>query len=149
MRISQTGRKLIQEFEGLRLDPYLDPAGLLTVGWGHLVRPGEPFRRGRRISIEQAEDLFTRDVARFEIGVFESVKRKLSQNEFDALVSLAFNIGLTNFRRSSVLRFLNRGDRLAAANSFLLWSKARIGGKLVTLTGLKRRRQRERDLFLG
>ncbi|HXI86339.1 MAG TPA: lysozyme, partial [Parvularculaceae bacterium] len=78
----------------------------------------------------------------------ETVRAPLNQNEHDALVSLIFNIGEENWRRSTVLRKINAGDKLAAAQGFEMWNKARVNGELVTLDGLVRRRAAEKSLFL-
>ncbi|NCC23024.1 MAG: lysozyme [Alphaproteobacteria bacterium] len=140
MRISETGLALIQEFEGLRLVGYRDPVGIATIGWGHT----KTARVGQRISMERAEQLLREDVATFERCVERVVRASLNQNEFDALVSWAFNVGCGAVARSTLVRKLNTGDRKGAADEFLRWDKA--GGK--RLAGLSRRRRAERELFL-
>ena len=140
MRISDTGIALIQEFEGLRLVGYLCPAGKATVGWGHT----KTARVGQRISIERAEQLLREDLADFERCVDRVVSVPLNQNEFDALVSWAFNIGCGAVAKSTLVRKLNAGDRKGAADELLRWNKA--GGKV--LAGLTRRRRAEREMFL-
>lgn len=125
---------------------YLDPVGLPTVGVGHLVRPEEKelYPVGKTITRQESQALLTADLARFEEAVNDLVSVSLNQNEFDALASFAFNVGIANFKKSSVLRHLNNGFRLKAADSFRLWKKA--DGKV--LPGLVTRRQAERKLFL-
>jgi GH24 family phage-related lysozyme (muramidase) len=140
MRISDTGIALIQEFEGMRLVGYLCPAGKPTVGWGHT----KTARVGQRISIERAEQLLREDLADFERCVERVVSVPMSQNEFDAIVSWAFNVGCGAVAKSTLVRKLNAGDRKGAADEFLRWNKA--GGK--SLAGLTRRRRAERELFL-
>jgi len=140
MRISDAGIALIQEFEGLRLASYRDPVGVWTVGYGHT----KTARPGQRISIEQAEQLLRDDLAVFEACVRRAVLVELNQNEADALISLAFNVGCGAVARSTLVRKINAGDRKGAADEFLRWDKA--GGK--RLQGLARRRRAERELFL-
>jgi lysozyme len=137
---------LIKEFEGLRLHVYSDPAGLPTIGYGHLLRPGEAFPDG--ISNEQAEQLLMRDVQWAEDAVNKHVSVQLSQYQFDALVSFTFNVGGNAFAGSTLLKLLNSGDYAGAADQLLRWNKAKVNGKLQELAGLSRRRQRERELFL-
>lgn len=139
MKTSQTGIKLIQEFEGLRLKAYQCSARVWTIGWGHTktVRPGMEITR------DEAEALLEEDLVKFERGVYRLLTREPSQNQFDAMVSLAFNIGLGAFSRSSVLRHFNTNNDKAAEKSFHLWRKG--GGKV--LPGLVRRRAAEAELY--
>jgi lysozyme len=136
------------ENEDVRLDYYLDPAGICTVGSGHVVSGSCPL--GETITLERASELFAQDLVIFEDEIRNQVTVPLSQNEFDALVSLVFNIGGTNFADSTTRRELNVGNRVAAADGFLLWTKAQDpnSGQLVDLPGLVRRRQEEREIFL-
>ena len=131
MQLSERGRRLIQNFEGLRLTSYDDGAGVWTVGYGHT--PSEP---GVTITQEQADDYFIQDIARFERGVDNAVTVPLEQGQFDALVSFAYNVGLGAFRNSTLLRKLNDGDYEGAAEQFGRWYKA--GGKI--MQGLVKRR---------
>ena len=145
MEISPKGVALIKEFEGLRLDAYLCPAGILTVGYGHVVKIKDNIGLGQKITQLRA-DLFLRDDLRWaEKCVVSLVNVRLNQNQFDALVSLAFNIGQTNFHRSTLLRVLNSSNYTAAANNFTRWVYA---GKK-KLPGLVRRREAERLLFVS
>jgi lysozyme len=143
-RINAEGLNLIKEFEGLRLSSYLDPVGVWTIGYGHTagIKPGD------KISAGEAERLLLSDLAQFEAGVDSLVTVAVNENEFSALVVLAFNIGLTKFARSSVLKRLNAGNRSGAADTFALWNKGRVKGALVVLPGLTRRRTAEKALFL-
>jgi lysozyme len=95
MRTSEQGRKLITQFEGEILKVYLDPVGLPTVGVGHLVKPNEKdvYPLGKKITKAESQDLLSKDLARFEGSINSLVKVPLTQNQFDALVSLVFNIG--------------------------------------------------------
>jgi lysozyme len=101
------------------------------------------------ITENQAAVLLTADLARYEKAVLDAVTLPLKQYEFDALVSLVFNIGVSAFRTSTVVRHLSAGDRAAAAAAFSQWNKARVGGSLVVLPGLVARRLAERRLFEG
>lgn len=143
MKTSQAGIDLIKSFEGLVLKAAPCPAGIPTVGYGHT---GPEVYNGLRITAEFAEDLLRQDLARFERGVERLISGvRTTQAQFDAFVSLAFNIGLGGFQRSSVLRHHRAGNKLRAAASFLMWVKA--AGR--TLPGLVRRRNAERRMYLS
>lgn len=142
MKISQKGLDLIKSFEGLELKAYKDSVGVLTIGWGST---GSHVKQGMVITKEQAEELLKQDVSRFEKGVTELVKAPLNQNQFDALVSFSFNLGLGNLKSSTLLRKLNSLDYSGAANEFTRWNKA--DGRV--LNGLTRRREAEKKLFLS
>ena len=143
MNTSQAGIDLIKSFEGLVLKAAPCPAGIPTVGYGHT---GPEVYNGLRITAEFAEDLLHQDLARFERGVDRLIAGvPTTQAQFDSFVSLAFNIGLGGFQRSSVLRHHRAGNKLRAAASFMLWVKA--AGR--TLPGLVRRRNAERRMYLS
>jgi len=135
------GLQLLKHFEGLRLTAYLDAVNVLTIGYGST---GGHVQKGMQISEKEAEDLLKRDLVRFEKAVQDLVKVPLTEPQYDALVSLAFNIGTGAFASSTLLKKLNAKDYAGAANEILRWDKA--GGR--TLEGLTRRRVAERDLFL-
>lgn len=143
---SDNGIKLIKDFEGEILKVYADPVGLLTLGVGHLLTPAEKrsFKLGQKITRAESTKFLREDLADAETAVNSSVHVPITQNQFDALVSLTFNIGTAGFKRSSVLRNLNSGKLIHAADAFLLWNKA--GGRVIS--GLTSRRRAERDLFL-
>lgn len=142
MRItSQEGIDCIKRFEGFSATPYEDVVGKLTIGYGHLIMPGECFAV---LSYDEAEGLLRRDLGQAEKAVTDLVTQPLSDNEFDALVSFTFNLGRNALRDSTLLRMVNAGNMEAAADQFLRWNHA--GGKVVA--GLTRRRQAERSLFL-
>jgi lysozyme len=142
--INAAGLALIKQFEGCELNPYKCPAGVWTVGYGST---GPHVKPGITISHAEAEQLLLQDLTRFEKGV-ASAAREPTDNQFAAMVSLAFNIGLANFLRSSVIREHNEGDKSAAASAFHLWNKARVHGVLKKLPGLARRRAEEAKLYL-
>ncbi len=145
MRINQAGLDLIKRFEGLELQSYVDPVGILTIGYGHT---GPDVREGQRITRSQAEGLLQQDVRRFEEAVNRLVNIGIHENEFAALVSLCYNIGEGAFARSTALALLNQNNRLGCANSIEWWNKGRINGHLQELPGLVIRRAAERGLFL-
>ncbi|SPF82136.1 Phage lysin (EC 3.2.1.17)  len=136
----------IKEHEGLRLKAYLDSVGVWTIGYGDT---GPDVVKGLVITKEQAEERLRKRLVEFEGCVNRAVKVKLTQNQFDALVSLVYNIGPTNFNSSTLLRKLNAGDYAGAADQFLVWNKGRVGGKLVVIDGLANRRKAERQLFVS
>jgi len=138
-RTSQTGINLIKEFEGFRNNAYQDSVGVWTIGYGHTLTA----RSGMRISRAEGERLLRQDLVRFERAVRDRVIVPITQNQFDALVSFAFNVGVGAFSKSTLLRLLNRGDYTGAKNEFKRWVHA--GGR--RLQGLVRRRDREATLF--
>jgi lysozyme len=143
MKCSKAGIDLIKKFESLQLKAYLCPAGVLTIGYGHT---GD-VARGQVITEHQANVILSLDLEKFEEGVTDltkDVKPPLNPNEFSALVSFAFNVGIAALSKSTLLKFLLRGDRTNAADEFKRWTKAK--GK--ELPGLIRRRADERALFL-
>jgi lysozyme len=161
--INQAGVDLIKSFEGLgdgnpatvNLDPYLDPIGIWTIGWGHAIWDGNDFLRGannkRRaaalypggITQSQAEALLRADLLDSCRDVQTVVTRPISDNQFAALTSFAYNCGIGNLNKSTLLRLVNAGDFSGAANEFGKWNKA--GGKI--LPGLTKRRAAETALF--
>ncbi|MEM1396766.1 MAG: lysozyme [Pseudomonadota bacterium] len=144
MRTGETGLNLIKGYEGLRMSAYYTPNEEWTVGYGHTSSA----RHGMSVSEMEAEQLLRQDISPIEQVISETVRAPLNQNEHDAIVSLIFNIGVENWRNSTALRKLNEGDKLAAANAFEMWTKARVNGELVALDGLVRRRAAEKSLFL-
>jgi lysozyme len=141
-RIGLAGLDLIKDFEGWRATAYLCPANVWTIGYGST---GAHVRPGMTITKERGEALLRADLARFEASVTRAVTVDVSQNQYDAMVSLAFNIGIAGFGRSSVLRHVNARNWQAAAKAFALWNKG--GGRV--LAGLVRRREAEAKLFLS
>lgn len=145
MKLGQAGFNLIKEFEGLYLTAYKCPAGVWTIGFGTTGKvDGKVIGKGMKITKEKAEQLLKKDVEQFEQSVDNLVKVPINQNQFDALVSFAYNVGSGALKGSTLLKKLNQENYQGAANEFLKWNKA--GGKI--LTGLRRRREAERKLFL-
>lgn len=151
MRTSDAGIKLIVKFEGLKLRPYKCPAGLWTVGFGTLIGDGKtlPPEWNRTFTFDECVELLQKELRGKERGVLRLVRRPLAQNEFDALVSFVYNLGLGCFQRSTIRQKLNRGDKEGAMRTLLKYNKARVNGVLTELRGLTRRRQAEAKLFLG
>lgn len=167
MKLSKAGADLMHKYEGYRNKPYLCPAHIWTIGYGHvlyqeqiklpvvrkegytgLLRKEYPLKAedNRVWSKEEINKLFEEDVATFERGVLRLVPSSAgSQGRFDALVSFAFNAGLGNLQRSSIRMRANRGNHEGAAEAFMMWVKG--GGKV--LPGLVKRRTDEKLLYLS
>ncbi len=144
MKINQAGLRLIKKYEGFRSIAYRDAVGVWTIGYGHTSMAGSPHvSKGLKITRQQGEQMLATDIEKFSHQIRPLIKVKLTDNQFSALVSFAYNVGVGNFKRSSVLRAVNarRFDRVPSRLS--LWVKA--GGK--TLKGLVRRRASEGNLF--
>ena len=144
-RISKTGLELIKGFEGLRRRSEPLQLGGWIVGYGHT----RSAREGVEVTEREAEYLLRYDLQDIEQYVSHHVHAPLNQNEFDALVSFCWNIGKDAFSTSDVLNYVNAGEMLAAAESFSAWRKARIGGRLIVVDALVRRRTAEKNLFLS
>lgn len=143
MRTSAKGLDLIERFEGLELSAYQDLGGVWTIGYGHT---GPPAESGATIDAGRADDLLKTDLDRFERCVQRAVTAHMNQNQFDAFVALAFNIGCTAFANSTAVRRFNDGDAPElVVEAWAWWNK--IKGKRIE--GLARRRQAEIDLFLA
>ncbi len=141
MKISDAGLNLIKGFESFSAKEYICPAGKRTIGYGHVIRPGESFA-----DIDEAKglELLADDCAIAE-NFINATTPGLTQNEFDALVSFVFNVGVGNYDASTMKKLLKAGEKSAAAGEFLKWDH--VHG--VVLAGLTRRREAERALFLG
>lgn len=140
MKTSASGVKLITEFEGFRSKAYQDPVGIWTIGYGFI----KGVREGDVITREQADERLRKELTEYEEGVIRATGGDVTQPEFDALVSFAFNVGVAGMSRSSVIKAHNRGDRQSAARAFSLWNKA--GGRV--FAGLTRRRAAEAAVYL-
>lgn len=167
MKLGEAGAKLMHQWEGYRTKPYLCPANIWTIGYGHvlyqdqirlpmvrkegytgMIRSEYPLRQedNRVWSKEEIEKLFEDDVRPTELGVLRLAPALSGrQGAFDTCVSFSFNAGLGAFQRSSIRMKINRGDWEGAADALMLYVIA--GGKV--LAGLKRRREAERALFLS
>ena len=139
MIISKNGLDLIKQFESLQLKAYKCSANVWTIGYGHTKNVKE----GDCISQDQANCFLMQDLYSVERAIIRLVKVKINQNQFDALCSLIFNIGISAFNKSTLLAKLNNGDYVGAAEQFRRWNKVNN----VVMAGLVRRRQAEEDLF--
>ena len=140
MAIAESTLSFITKEEGFRNKAYKDSKGLLTIGVGHLIKPSEPHLVNATLTDEQVKELLKSDLKWCSEAVETSVKVPLNQSQFDALYSLCFNIGETNFRKSTVVKKINENDLQGAADAILMWNKPDV---------LVNRRKRERALFLG
>ena len=140
-KVGARGIELIQAFEGFRADAYLCPAKVWTIGYGHTAG----VKKGQTVTKEQALDLLRQDLAWVELAL-ATVGVPLNQNEYDALASFVFNVGAGAFGKSTLRRLLVTGSpRKVVAEQFMRWTKG--GGRV--LSGLVRRREAERALFLA
>lgn len=141
MKMSDTGRALLIKREGFRTRAYRDSVGVWTIGVGHTSAAGAPqVTPGLSISKDEVSRILARDLQQFEYVVEMGVTVELTQGQFDALVSFCFNIGITGFRKSTVLRRLNAGNYCGAADALMMWCKP----KEITM-----RRASERAQFLA
>jgi len=146
MNISKNGIELIKRFEGLELKAYPDSVGVWTIGYGWTQAvEGKKIAPGMRIDQATADRLLKCGVVQYEQGVNQLVKVRITQGQFDALVSFAYNLGLRSLSTSTLLKKLNAGDKQGAADQFGRWVNA--GGK--RLDGLVARRAAEREMFLS
>lgn len=145
MQTNQAGLQLLKSFEGLRLKPYLCSAKVPTIGFGATT-----YQNGMKvqltdppITVQAAEDLLKHHLKQFEQAVDSAISVTLNENQFSALVSLCYNIGPGNFKKSTLVMLIEKGSLEDAAKQFLVWNKA--GGQVVD--GLTRRREAEKKLF--
>lgn len=144
--INPAGLELLRSFESCRFESYQDEAGVWTIGYGHTHGVGP----GQECSAEDAEAMLEGDLTTAEATVDrQTFGIATSDNQFAAMVMLAFNIGCGAFLASSVLTFHRIGHHAAAGDAFLRWDKIHINGVLTALPGLLRRRQAERALYLA
>ena len=144
--INQNGLDLVKSFEGIYTDAYLCPAGIPTIGYGHIAN----VEIGQSITLQEAENMLQEDLQQFAIAVDKAIKVELNDNQFSALVSFAFNCGASNLRASTLCRKLNTGDYDCVPSELARWVKATdpSTGKKRTLAGLVKRRAAEGALFL-
>jgi lysozyme len=140
MAIAESTLSFITREEGFKNKAYKDSKGLLTIGVGHLIKPDEEFLKTITLTDHDVKELLKRDLKWCSEAVESSVKVTLNQNQFDALYSLCFNIGGTNFAKSTVVKKINANDLQGAADAILMWNKPDV---------LINRRKRERALFLS
>jgi len=141
MKTGNKGIELIKHFEGCELEAYKCPAGVWTIGYGHI----KGVKEGMTITESQAEEMLKSELNEYEGYINNLVTAELNQNQFDAMVSWVYNLGGGNLKASTLLKVLNSGDYDGVPAQMLRWNKA--GGKV--LEGLTRRRQAEADLFVA
>ena len=141
MKVNDLGLELIKEFEGCSLDAYKDIVGVWTIGYG---ATGKDVVEGLKWTPEQCNERLAIDVGKFSKGVADLVRVKINDNQFSALVCFSYNVGLGNFKSSTLLRRVNSSDFTGVADQFRRWAKA--GGQ--EIPGLVRRRAAEKELFL-
>lgn len=145
MKLTQTGIDLIKSFEGLKLTAYLDSVKVPTIGYGTIKYPdGKAVKLGDKITKKQAEEYIKADLEYFTKNVKQSLTKELTENQFNALVSFTYNLGVGNLKSSTLLKRVNLNpEDPAIRTEFMKWINA--GGK--PLEGLKRRREAEADLY--
>jgi len=144
-KMNVEGLELLKQWEGLRLSAYKDAGGIWTIGYGHTSAAGTPrVYQGMRISEPQAEEILTRDLVQYERAVEGNVKVPLNDNQFAALVAFTYNVGVSAFKRSTLLKKLNAGDYDAVPVEMMKWTRA---GKK-RLKGLENRRAAESGLWV-
>lgn len=143
-RLSRDAVELIERFEGFRRKAAKLPNGGWTIGFGHT----RTAREGAEVTREDAEALLLYDLIGVSHAVNEKIFTPLTQNQFDALTAFAFSIGVENFETSAVLRRVNEGQMLAAAYAMEMWRRAPVGGEMIVVDALVRRRAAEKALFL-
>jgi lysozyme len=151
---SDKGAAAIERREGRKLKAYQDGAGVWTIGVGHTAAAGDPRpHEGMTITDQECSEILKRDLKPVEHTVMRTmvtpVYDELTQNQWDALVSLVFNIGGGAYQKSTLLKLLNEGDIMGAADQFLVWDKITVNGKKQTSKGLHNRRVDEREQFLS
>ena len=136
---------IIKKYEGLKLEAYICPAGVATVGFGSTFYPdGRRVKLGDKITLQEAESILLHDIKRFEKEVRNSVKIEITNNQLSALISFVYNVGASAFRKSTLLRKVNaKPTDLTIHNEFMRWTKA--AGKV--LPGLVKRRAEESKLY--
>lgn len=141
MRLSNPSRERLKRLEGFRAKAYIPvPGDRVTIGYGFT----DGVKMGDTMTREEADARLIEELRPYEMAVWQACTNEPNQNEFDAMTSLAYNIGIAGFKRSTVLKAHNRGDHQAAARAFGLWNKS--GGRVYA--GLTKRRAEEAALYL-
>lgn len=144
MQLSHSGLEFLKDQEGFKAKAYRDGGGVWTIGYGTTFVDGKPVQEGMTCTESEAVVWLAQDTASVQTTLNQSVRMPLRQNQFDALVSLVYNIGEEAFRKSTLLRLLNMGDYMGAYAQISRWDKD--NGKVVL--GLTKRRMREQSLFI-
>lgn len=157
MKISRRGLDLIKKFEGFSAKAYIDPVGIPTIGYGLTFYPIVPgvnsirkdVKMGDVITKAKAETFLQVIADEYGERMLNKVRVQLNQNQYDALVSFVYNIGLGAFEDSTLLKLLNKGKFADASLQFARWNKGEVNGQIVILPGLVTRREEERKLFVA
>lgn len=146
MKPSKQAIEIIKKYEGLFLNAYLCPASVPTIGYGTIRYPdGKPVKLGEKITLKKAEELLTWEVEKIATQI---PKVNVNQNQYDALVSFTYNLGIGNLLKSTLWRKVRTNpEDPTIKDEFMKWTKARVGGKLTVLKGLVRRRTEEYSLY--
>ena len=147
-RVSKNTLNLVKEYEGFRSNTYIDTNGVPVIGYGQSKINGKRVKMGQSISQVKADAYLAQELHQIQLLVLSKVRVKLTPNQLGALTSLVYNTGAGILTRSTLIRKLNAGDYAGAAREFARWNKANMGGKLVPLAGLTKRRLAEQKLFL-
>lgn len=143
LKTSEDGLNLIKHYEGFSSTPYICPTGHLTIGYGHKLNG----RQTQSLTKEEATNLLAQDVQKFEAGILSVLNVRVKQNQFDALVSFTYNLGIGALRKSTLLKKINLGLHEEVPAQFKRWVYGRINGKMQVLQGLVRRREAEANLY--
>ncbi len=145
MKVSQQIIDFIKSKEKYAAKPYTCSAGRLTIGYGHVIQPDESMKF---VTKERAEKILAEDIGKIEEQLAKVMDIPLKQNQYDAIVSLVFNIGVNAFHRSTALKRIKSGDLSLVPDEMRRWDKINVNGKKVVSEGLKQRRQEESKIFL-
>jgi len=145
MKVNKLGINMMHHFEGCKLQAYQCSAKVWTIGWGNTYyQDKKPVKQGDKVTQDQADELFEMIMNEFAIEVRNALTKEVTENQFSALVCFAYNVGIGNLKKSTLLRKVNvNPDDETIAEEFAKWNKA--GGKV--LNGLVRRRKAEADLY--
>lgn len=143
MKTSELGKTFVKSFEKCKLAAYIDAVGVPTIAWGRTTN----VKLGDTCTQADADEWFDEEAENFEEDVERMVTAPMTQRQFDALVSFAYNVGSGALRGSTLLRHLNKQDYVDAANQFCRWDKGTVDGKLTVLPGLTKRRIAEAKIF--
>lgn len=146
MKASKNAIDLIKKYEGLYLNAYICPAGVPTIGYGTIRYPdGKPVKLGEKITMKKAEELLIWEVEKIATQI---PALNVNQNQYDALVSFTYNLGIGNLLKSTLYKKCKANpDDLTIKDEFMKWTKARVKGELKTLKGLVKRRTEEYELY--
>lgn len=145
MKISEAGLQFIKSKEKYASKPYTCSAGRLTIGYGHVIQPNESMKF---VNKEKAEKILSDDVGKVEDELSKLITIPLKQNQYDAIVSLVFNIGINAFYRSTLRKRMNNREWNEIPKEISRWNKISVNGKKVVSPGLKNRREEEVKIFL-